>query len=1858
MVAGSQSSFIGRLSTRLFLYIFALVLIPTVVVSVLAVRAEYSGARNSAHRELDAVLTVNEQRVNTWLRTNENSIAREANQFTADTEATITNEVLAEIATSLALQNNSEIIRVVYVNIDGTIASSSDQAVVGVDVSGEPWYLTTLASATEEMTNIQATAGPYVDPINGVRSLYFSSAIFDGSNAVGVLNAQVDLNSLTAQITPDFAALGQTGELMLVGPSRQYIVHPNAALIGETARGDIVATALSGRASEPSEWSDYRAETVLGSYGYIEQIDSALIVKRDVDEVFQSAQQMTTLLIVVAVALGTLALVLGWVFSRRIFTPFEQVSEMIEDLSQAAVSSRLPTFGAIEVDRIAEPLNTLAQNLEQEVRTREQVQNESAQRLRITTELGRLIASETDLDKLLNTTVNLICERLGYNHAQVFLIDDLRQYAVLQASTGEIGQSLIERRHKLAVGSQSVIGRVSESLEPVLARHTDNTAIQSRNELLPNTRAELAVPLRLGNETIGVLDIQSDEEDAFDEQTSVVLQIIADQLAVAIQNAQLFQEKEGLLSASLQLTQMLTKDNWDSFAEDRVARDAIGYMYDLTRTVPLDTSAEVGATNGDGHTNGSPNKELNLPIALRGEVIGELAAALPEDRELTGDDMQLVQDVLNRVALALDNARLFEQTQSSLMETNRVYEASQKISEADTINELANRVINTIQSEATDRILFYSPENIDEKSTRQQADLIGYYQSPQIETSYEPPEIVFTGGFPLMQVSQAGMENLILNTPEDTSEEERWHMEQTGTLSMVTLPLVAGRRVLAWLIIQNTRRRYAYTEVDVRFFRAVAEQAATTLDNLRLFEQTTIRARRLQATNQVTRAASSVLSLDILLPLIVDQISQAFDYYHVQIFLVDEMGEWANLEASTGEVGQEMLRRKWRLGVGSDSVIGQTTLRGEPIIARDTEDADVVHRPNELLPETRAEMAIPLKTGDRIIGALDVQSKAINAFDDEALSILQSLADQISVTLENAQLFREIQERVTTLTTINLVSTAVSRADTKEELFEVITEHLFTRTFATKYGFLGLLNEEGLLELPIFIENGVRKPSPEPRPLGDGPTRYVIENQTFLFLNEDAEERAQEMGVTVQGQLPKSMLMVPLTIGQEVIGVLSVQDMERENAYKYSERNQLVTLAPYIAVKLRNADLLDEAEVRASELGFLFRVTQAAVAADEIDEALVSVAQLLQAEIDGAQTAEIFLLDRHSDELRLQASVGPEGTTTGRSLLMSNAALPTMVASTRISMVVDDAREEFGIDSEGITTRAAVLVPLITADNLVGVLTVQSSLPNQFDENDRQLLETASNTLTAIIQNARLLEEIREANAQLTELDNLKSQFLANMSHELRTPLNSIIGFSKVLLKGIDGELNEIQRQDLMTINESGTHLLGLINDILDMSKIESGKMEIHPEYIDLQPIFDGVIATGKGLLKDKPVHLHKEVQADLPKVYGDQTRIRQVLLNLVSNAAKFTNEGEIMLRSRRISADRELGIPASVQISVTDSGIGIPEKDWPKLFEEFRQVDGSTTRQAGGTGLGLPISKRFVEMHGGQMWLESEENMGSTFFFTIPLHPIVEEGAEAEVLIRSENLDDGQPVILAVDDQQGVLDLYKRYLEKAGYGLVGLSNANNIFDYINDLSPQAILLDINLPGKDGWQVLSELRDSKEARRIPVIICSIDDDLRRGLDLGANGYLTKPIIENDLLLALDEATSAAIDDVRNVLIVDADREYGQAISQVLEETGKYQSRVVSQGFEALQVTQEANIDVMVIDVDLSDMDGYGLLMAMRSHEDTKHIPVVVITARELSTDELMRLDDISALYIDKRQYQDADLLDSLSMVFKRGVSGD
>jgi signal transduction histidine kinase/CheY-like chemotaxis protein len=435
------------------------------------------------------------------------------------------------------------------------------------------------------------------------------------------------------------------------------------------------------------------------------------------------------------------------------------------------------------------------------------------------------------------------------------------------------------------------------------------------------------------------------------------------------------------------------------------------------------------------------------------------------------------------------------------------------------------------------------------------------------------------------------------------------------------------------------------------------------------------------------------------------------------------------------------------------------------------------------------------------------------------------------------------------------------------------------------------------------------------------------------------------------------------------------------------------------------------------------------------------------------------------------------------------------------------------------STRSYIGVPLVFREQVFGVLSVQSYRPNAYTQDDVELLSTIATQASIAIQNARAYQRLVETAEQLREIDRLKTQFLANMSHELRTPLNSIIGFSRVMLKGIDGPLTELQEADLSSIYSSGQHLLGLINSILDMSKIEAGKMDLAFDEVSLHDIFGAVLSTTRALVKDEPIELRTEIPEELPTVWADSQRVRQILINLLSNAAKFTEEGYITLRAK--------AGPDHVTISVEDTGIGMEEDAQKRLFIPFQQVDSSTTRRAGGTGLGLAISRRFVDMHGGEIWVESASGKGSTFSFTLPTYRSVYAVPEDGDGLK---LEPDRKVVLAVDDDRGVITLLQRYLEREGYQVVGVVEAPQAVDMARKLAPHlaAITLDIVMPRMDGWQVLRALRQEAVTKDVPVILCSIVDGLEQGLKMGADLCLRKPVTRDEVLEALKKVEQRVV----------------------------------------------------------------------------------------------------------------------------------
>ncbi len=472
-------------------------------------------------------------------------------------------------------------------------------------------------------------------------------------------------------------------------------------------------------------------------------------------------------------------------------------------------------------------------------------------------------------------------------------------------------------------------------------------------------------------------------------------------------------------------------------------------------------------------------------------------------------------------------------------------------------------------------------------------------------------------------------------------------------------------------------------------------------------------------------------------------------------------------------------------------------------------------------------------------------------------------------------------------------------------------------------------------------------------------------------------------------------------------------------------------------------------------------------------------------------------------------------------LPLANHNVITRVARDRQTTVVYDYNyhpEFVALHSSQI--QSGVYLPLLTGDIFVGVLALESYRLGHFNDNSVQLLQALTGSLSAVIQSQQLLEEIQDANERLREIDKLKTNFLTAMSHELRTPLNSIIGFSRVILKGIDGPITDMQSQDLQTIHDSGKHLLGLVNDILDQAKIEAGRMELAKEYFEIEEEVRGVMSSAVGLTKEKNIRIHTEIPANLPQAFGDKFRTRQVLLNLVSNASKFTEKGSI---TTTVSTTYEDDGKLYLLVSVTDTGIGIRPEDFPKLFESFQQVDNSTTRTVDGTGLGLPLAKALIELQGGKIRVQSDYGIGSTFTITVPTEPPMEE---IEPPIQEVALNENNPapppapkMIVVLEDNIDLLNLYRRHLSKAGYDILGTNSVEDAKNKVMSVRPAAILVNADIDDHQGWNYLAELASLPMPQPVPIISSSLHDNKARSSEMGASYHLVRPF-EPEKLLAI------------------------------------------------------------------------------------------------------------------------------------------
>ncbi len=515
---------------------------------------------------------------------------------------------------------------------------------------------------------------------------------------------------------------------------------------------------------------------------------------------------------------------------------------------------------------------------------------------------------------------------------------------------------------------------------------------------------------------------------------------------------------------------------------------------------------------------------------------------------------------------------------------------------------------------------------------------------------------------------------------------------------------------------------------------------------------------------------------------------------------------------------------------------------------------------------------------------------------------------------------------------------------------------------------------------------------------------------------------------------------------------------------------------------------------------------------------------------------------------------------------------------------------------------------------------------------------------------AASMEAARKAKAVAEEANQAKSTFLANMSHELRTPMNAIIGYSEMLKEEAEDLGEEDLIPDLQKIHSAGKHLLSLINDILDLSKVEAGRMELYLETFEIASLVEDVLATVCPLVDQNANVLSVDYPKNLGTMHADLTKVRQSLFNLLSNGCKFTEGGAIKLRvNRYTNCDQHW-----VNFQVSDTGIGMTSEQVERLFQPFTQVDSSTTRKYGGTGLGLTITKRFCQMMGGNISVKSELGQGSTFTIELPTY-VRDPKAESpsQVTESADSLSEKTSTILIIDDDPTIHDIVRRFLARQGFEVRSATSGAEGLRLAKKIHPEAITLDVMMPGMDGWAVLTALKADPEVANIPVIVMTIVDDKNLGYALGASDYLLKPIDRQQLTAVLQKYQLDQSSD--SIMVVEDDTATREMMRRQLEKGG-WQIIEAGNGRKALETIEAAPPGLIILDLMMPEMDGFEFVHQLRQQPQWRSIPVIVLTAKELTEVDRQQLNGYVERIFEKGSYDRQTLFTEVHHLLSEAIS--
>jgi GAF domain-containing protein/DNA-binding response OmpR family regulator/HAMP domain-containing protein len=1256
---------------------------------------------------------------------------------------------------------------------------------------------------------------------------------------------------------------------------------------------------------------------------------------------------------------------------------------------------------------------------------------------------------------------------------------------------------------------------------------------------------------------------------------------------------------------------------------------------------------------------------LDVPLLKDNQLVGAINVYRTEVRPFSDKQVELLQNFAAQAVIAIENTRLLTELRVSLDQQTATSDVLRVISSSQ--GDL-KPVFESILANAV-RICGAEFGNLALVDGEGMVRAASYNPPPEFETTRRSDPRIRLEQSPLGSLYRTKQTVNIADLGADPTFADGPFYKLARARAVLCVPMLKEDTLIGALVIYRLEPM-AFGDKQTELLTNFAAQAVIAIENARLLNELRESLEQQTATSEVLEVISrSAFDLQAVFETVVERSARlsGADRARANVFRFD--GELLRIAATfnvTGEVREWLEQHPIRPGQHSGSAraaLERRTIHIPDVLI----DPEYTYGATDVEPY-RTILAVPILKADELLGVLLIYVLEVKPFTDKQIALVETFADQAAIAIENVRLFEAEQERTKELTvsleqqtaTSDVLQVISSSPGELDPVFQTILANA-TRLCEANFGILPLYEGGENFRItamynvpPAFAE--LRRREPVFRTART--TRLAVTKQFVHVADilDDEEGNRGDAAAFVKLTGARTLLLVPMLKEAELIGAIAIY---RREVRPFTDKQiELVkNFAAQAVIAIENARLLTELRERTDALGrsvgelrALGEVSQAVNSTLDLETVLATITAK-SVQLSNTDAGAIYVFDDTDREFHLRATYGMDRElidALGKQHISLEEQNVALVLAQREPVQVPDLSTEAPNAINEITLRAGfrarLTAPLIRGRDVVGMLVVRRRAPGAFPQNTVDLIKTFAAQSVLAIQNARLFHEIEDKSRELEVAGQHKSQFLANMSHELRTPLNAIIGYSEILQE----EVSEVGQQDLVPdlkkIEGAGRHLLGLINDILDLSKVEAGKMDLFLEDVDIIPLLEEVRTLIVPLAEKNGNTLVLKPAKKLGIMHTDRTKLKQSLLNILSNGSKFTENGKLTLVADLVKGDRDM-----VRFAVTDTGIGMTEDQLGRLFQAFSQADASTTKKYGGTGLGLAISRQFCQLLGGDITVTSKPGKGSTFTITLPVRseaPTEIKPVEAPRIAADPN---GSATVLIVDDDPAARELLTAALKGAGYRLVHATGGAEALAMARTIRPDAITLDVMMPKPDGWDVLGALKADAELCDIPVIIVTVAPDRGVGLSLGAVEVLTKPVDR----ARLTELIHRVVRRDGPILVVEDDADTREMMRHTIEKMGLEVAEAVN-GRRALTWLGEHEAPAMILlDLMMPEMDGFEFLDALTARAEWRAIPVVVITAKKLSKAERDRLLRQARKVMEKATATKVDIAAAISEAIRR-----